>query len=183
MKKYPNSRVNVSWKPNHMVNEGCEYSTKSLDGSKTSSAYTRWWGIFERCYNPLNPGYPVYGQRGVTVNPVWGNFQDFAKWYYNECEQLGIDPENNSYQVDKDTGDTKEYGPTTCRLIPVSENVAKANSKDHAYISPTGERVIINNLNKFCRENGLVRRQMYRLRNGQCQSHAGWRYDHAYYLA
>ena len=171
MKQYPTSRVSVNWKPAHMINDGCKYSTKSFDGSKTSSAYTRWWGMFVRCYNQQNVGYPLYGERGVTVSKAWGNFQDFAEWYYEECHLLGLYPEDNNYQIDKDNGELREYGPLTCKLIPLSENVAKANSKEHAYINPEGERVIITNLNKYCRENGLVRRQMYRLRNVQCHSH------------
>lgn len=175
MKQYPNSNINVQWKPAHMVNSGCQFSTKTKDGSKTCSAYIRWWGMFMRCYNPANPGYSQYGAKGVVVSKEWGNYQDFAQWYYDTCSLLGIDPENNNYQLDKDNGLVPEYSPKVCKLIPVSDNVAKANSKSHWYINPNGDVVEIINLNKFCREHGLSRKQMYRLRDGTCESHRGWR--------
>ena len=175
MKKYSESRINVSWKPEHMVNDGCTYGTKTLDASKTTSAYTRWWGMFLRCYNPLNSGYAHYGAKGVTVCLEWGNYQNFAEWYYEECLKLGIDPEYNTYQIDKDFNDSIEYGPETCKLIPVKDNVSKATSKKHMYISPDNQLVEIVNLNQFCAEKGLSRKQMYRLRDGTCKSHRGWR--------
>lgn len=175
MKQYPNSRVSVKWKPVHMINEGCNFSTKTIDGSKTCSAYVRWWGMFARCYNPLNPGYEHYGAKGVTVNSVWGNYQDFAQWYTDQCLLLKIDPECNDYQLDKDNSDFPEYSPQVCQLIPLTDNVAKANSKPHKYIDPNGDIVEILNLNKFCREHELSRKQMYRLRDGTCESHRGWR--------
>lgn len=41
--------------------------------------------------------------KGVTICTEWDNdFQAFAVWYLQECESLGIDPETNNYQVDKD---------------------------------------------------------------------------------
>ena len=176
MKQYPTSRVNVSWKPAHMVNSGCAYGTKGAGSSKTASAYVRWWGMFARCYKQEDPGYARYGARGVTVSEEWGNYQDFSKWYYTACEILGIDPENNSYDLDKDTDSALLcYGPQTCTLIPVAENVSKATSKYHKYIDPSGNIVEIYNLFQFCKDNGLSRRQMYRLRYGTCKSHKGWR--------
>lgn len=176
MANHLKSKISVYWKPLHMINEGDFYPTRSKVTLKTTSAYARWWGMFCRCYKTTDPGYCLYGAKGVTVSVVWGNFQNFAKWYYDNCTFLGIDPENNQYDLDKDTTNGfKEYGPDTCKLVPVSENVAKATSKTHLFISPNGEEVQIFNLSKFCRENGLSRRQMNRLKNGTCKNHNGWR--------
>lgn len=175
MSNHTESAINVSWKPDHMVNQGKGYSVRTANKEKTSSAYTRWWGMFMRCYNPDDKGYDRYGARGVTVCSLWGNYQNFAKWYYSKCTEIGIDPENNNYHIDKDIEGALEYCPDTCNLISAGENIALGTSKEHEYVSPTGEVVTITNLNKFCRDNNLIRKQMYRLLNNTCQSHRGWR--------
>lgn len=91
---------------------------------KATSAYTRWAHILKRCYNPKHPRYKDYGAKGVVVYHEWYNFQNFAEWYYSECERLGIDPENNDYQVDKDIGAIrgKIYCSQNCLLITAKEN-------------------------------------------------------------
>lgn len=37
-----------------------------------------WRDIKKRCLNPLDPSYPIYGGRGISVSPEWvGNFPQF----------------------------------------------------------------------------------------------------------
>lgn len=42
------------------------------------------------------------------------------------------------------------------------------------FINPDGQRVIIANLQAFCREYGLHPVHMHKLKNGQRKSHKGW---------
>jgi hypothetical protein len=41
---------------------------------KTTSAYRRWQNMFQRCFNPNNPGYLTYGARGIRPCEAWHSF-------------------------------------------------------------------------------------------------------------
>lgn len=82
----------------------------------TDEAYNRWKAILCRCYCKKslerNPTYV-----GCTVDPVWHNYQNFAKWYHDN-EVVG-------YHIDKDLKirGNKVYSPETCTFVPPEDNV------------------------------------------------------------
>ena len=80
-------------------------------------AYHRWTNIIARCYDPKDKDYQNYGAKGVVVCDAWHNFQNFAKWFDDNCE----DP---NYCIDKDllSNGNKEYSPNNCYLLPVAIN-------------------------------------------------------------
>lgn len=80
-------------------------------------AHHRWNCIISRCYNPKDKDYRNYGAKGVTVCEEWHNFQNFAKWFDDNCK----DP---TYCMDKDllSNGTKEYSPKYCCLLPTAIN-------------------------------------------------------------
>lgn len=90
-----------------------EYVSKNPDGSHTD-AYRKWHDMLGRVYNEKsrqkNPFYQV-----VTVCDEWLNFQNFAKWYYENL----IDTDEEIH-IDKDiiNGEQKIYSPETCCLVP-----------------------------------------------------------------
>lgn len=91
-----------------------------------SKAYSRWSGILDRCYNKESNNYHLYGGAGVFVGESWHNFQNFARWFYDNC------PEHTKAKdivVDKDllSGNVKYYSEKTCCLLPVKLNVMLAN--------------------------------------------------------
>lgn len=91
-----------------------------------SKAYSRWSGMLSRCYNKEDPSYSIYGGAGVYVDNEWHNFQNFAKWFYDNC------PENTKARdinIDKDlfSGVTKMYSENTCCLLPAKLNVMLSN--------------------------------------------------------
>lgn len=47
-------------------------------------------------------------------------------------------------------------------------------SKEYTFLSPTGEVIVIQNLHKFCRENGLTGSCMCAVASGNRKSHNGW---------
>lgn len=45
--------------------------------AKRSSEWTAWQSMLARCENPNLKPYPRYGGRGVTVHPLWHDFEPF----------------------------------------------------------------------------------------------------------
>jgi hypothetical protein len=51
---------------------------------------------------------------------------------------------------------------------------AEARSKIWTFIDPNGEKIIIKNLARFCRENNLLQSSMFCVSKGKMKSHKGW---------
>lgn len=79
-------------------------------------AYEVWTSKLKNCYGNAKMSH-VYV--GVTFCKEWLNFQNFAKWFYEQVKIYG----RGGY-VDKDLLllGNKEYSPTTCTYIPPAVN-------------------------------------------------------------
>lgn len=106
--------------------------------ANSPDAYLRFRFMLERCYSPeWHARFPTY--IGVTVDPKWHNFQNFAEWF-------NTNPWNfKGYELDKDIlspKDAKIYSENTCALVPKAINylVCGVQSKESSGI-PTGVRV------------------------------------------
>jgi hypothetical protein len=44
----------------------------------------------------------------------------------------------------------------------------------HGFVNPVGQRVVITDLRKFCREHGLQIVKMYHVMSGKRHQHKGW---------
>jgi len=137
-------------------------------------AYKRWQRMLERCYSERylkdKPSY-----RDCYVCDDWLNFQNFAKWYFeNKLDDM------KDIELDKDikVKGNKVYSPDTCMFVHRSLNYAERNqrvsSKTYTFTSPSGEKVTFTNMSKFCRENGLDRNCMLGLKRGSHKTHKGW---------
>lgn len=94
--------------PTVYYRNGVSYKTK---------AYTVWIGRMSACYNPKSNRSHNY--TSAEICKEWHNFQNFAKWYYEQAKLYG----KNGY-VDKDLlflGNTL-YSESTCSYIPNSIN-------------------------------------------------------------
>lgn len=99
------------------IGEG-EYVSKNPDGSHTE-AYRKWHDMLMRCYREKTmEKNPLY--KFVTVCDEWLNFQNFAKWFYEN--KIDIDEE---IHIDKDiiAGEQKIYSPDTCCIVPKTINI------------------------------------------------------------
>jgi len=151
---------------------------KAAAKHKNTSAYKRWHGMISRCYNPSVKCYSCYGAKGVKVSEEWHNFQAYAAFYYDECERLKIDPENNKHELDKDInsiGDLKIYSAHCCSLISKFDNISEAKAKSFMFTNPSGVITEIYNLSQFCKDNKLNRGCMQFVYSGKYKSHKGWR--------
>ena len=75
--------------------------------------YNKWTHLWMRATEKWRSAY-----NGVTVSPLWRNFQNFAKWTYD----VSVSNYKPFFHLDKDIFQwysiNKEYGPDTCVYIP-----------------------------------------------------------------
>lgn len=65
--------------------------------------YRTWAGMMERCYNKNLHNYSNYGGRGITVDPEWHHFKNFARdMGFKIDESLSIERVDNSKGYSKD---------------------------------------------------------------------------------
>ena len=100
------------------IGEG-QYKTVDSQG-KHSKCFTTWYNMLMRCYNTENiheRNY-VYGQ--CYVCDEWLNYQNFAKWYYDNIYYVG----DEQMCLDKDIlfKNNKEYSDYYCIFVPQSIN-------------------------------------------------------------
>lgn len=84
--------------------------------NKATKGYSVWRGMIRRCYSEKNfLKHPTY--KDVVVCEEWYNFQNFAKWYYENYIE--------GFELDKDIlcGNCKIYSPKTCCFVPKEVNI------------------------------------------------------------
>ena len=105
------------------IGEG-KYKVK--ENGKTTKCYDAWTNMLKRCYSKkFHKKYPTY--INCEVADEWLNFQNFAKWYYNNYYEI----ENEKMCLDKDilVKGNKIYSPETC--VFVSEKINSLFTKSN----------------------------------------------------
>jgi len=91
---------------------------------KMMRSYKTWNSMIERCYNPKRRNKNL-SYVDCIIDPIWLNFQTFAKWYYENYKEIkGV-----KFQLDKDlmVEGNRIYSPQTCKFIPHYVNTFLAN--------------------------------------------------------
>lgn len=135
-----------------------------------TKAASQWKHMLERCYSSkFQERFPNY--RGCSVVEGWHNFQEFAKWHYENYPDDG-----KAYELDKDNiiPGNKIYGPDSCCFLSKKDNIQISKQKEWKFISPEGVVISFCNLNEFCRNNGLVRENMGKVYRGERAHCSGW---------
>lgn len=90
---------------------------KTANTYKHKRLYRIWLSMRDRCNNKNNGSYRRYGFRGIKVDSVWDNFDNFYEWSMNNGynDELSIDRVNNN----------KGYSPDNCRWV---DNFVQANN-------------------------------------------------------
>lgn len=87
-----------------------------------SPTYNTWLGMRERCYNPHNVRYALYGARGIRVCTAWQTFSNFLA-------DMGEKPVG--YTLDRINPD-EDYFPENCRWATYTEqNLNLRTRKDN----------------------------------------------------
>lgn len=87
-------------------------------GLYKSPTYISWAAMIQRCTNPKNKCFHLYGGKGIEVCDRW---RDFALFVEDMGEKL-----SREYVIDR-IDSSKNYEPGNCRWITKSQNSVEAN--------------------------------------------------------
>lgn len=82
-------------------------------GDSQTRLYFIWKSMRQRCSNPNNSRYLVYGAKGISVCKEWNKFENFKNWAMSNGyeETLTLDRRDNN----------KNYEPNNCRWATQKE--------------------------------------------------------------
>ena len=94
---------------------------KVKEDGKVTRVYQTWHDMLKRCYDEKNRGKRNSTYIDCKVSEEWHNFQNFAKWYYNNYYTV----KNETMNLDKDilVKGNKIYSPETCVFVPNTINL------------------------------------------------------------
>lgn len=98
----------------------CKGNLKVTHGHSKQKYYFVWQAMIQRCTNPNNSKYSIYGGKGITVYDKWKTFKGF--WEDNEQfykEGLTID------RIDSSKG----YYPDNIRWISLKQNSSETSKR------------------------------------------------------
>lgn len=103
-----------------------------------------WSNMKQRCYNPTNKKYSIYGNRGIIVCPEWlNNFEAFYNWSINNGYKKGL-------SIDR-IDSNGNYEPSNCRWTTI--NVQNQNTSKNHYLTYNGETHCISEWSKILKIN------------------------------
>lgn len=100
---------------------------KSRINNVKTDAYIKWGSMLTRCYSDNFIGKTNYFD--CFVCNEWKNFQNFAKWYYDNIYDL----DGEDIELDKEIKykGCRYYSPQTCLLVPHKINTIICNRANH----------------------------------------------------
>ena len=143
--------------------------------------YMIWWHIKDRCYNPNNERYHLYGAKGVVMCEEWKEFKSFLSDIREIDGYSEEDILNGKIHLDKDSIElgNKIYSKEKCVFISIEmNNKFKPNQmKPFKAISPKGEEYVAFNQSEFAREHDLRQSTIADCLKGRVKKHRGWSFS------
>lgn len=113
---------------------GCRHRESARDRNIThglygTPIYNAWRNMRNRCDNPNDAQYDLYGGRGIDICSDWRDFEHFKNWAFDNGYEVGltIDRKNNN----------AGYSPDNCRWV--SQDVQQNNRRNNHRIEYSGE--------------------------------------------
>lgn len=115
-----------------------------------TATYTTWRGMVERCTNPKNNHWHIYGARGISVCARWRSFENFLADMGPRPDGMTLDRIDNS----------RGYEPGNCRWATPAQQ--SRNTERNVWIDWDGRR---KTLKDWAADLGIAHRALtYRLR-------------------
>lgn len=97
--------------------------TSKKHGMFGTRLYRIWSNMIQRCENPNNDSFSLYGERGITVCDEWKDFTAFCGWAMSNgyANDLSIDRINNE----------KGYSPGNCKWSTPQEQTDNRRCTHH----------------------------------------------------
>lgn len=115
-----------------------------------------WYAMQSRCNNTTWKQYDDYGGRGIRVDSVWDDPDEFIKW----CAVSGY---NSKLTLDR-INNNSNYGPNNCRWATRQEQVD--NRRNTIYLTAWGETKRMNEWASDSRCAVRYNTLAYRIRTG-----------------
>lgn len=118
----------------HSTNCGCKSQEKRRGKIKThgmtgSKIYSVWKNMRNRCSNPQNRKYRIYGARGISVCDEWEeSFSAFYEWAMSHGYKEGLTID----RIDNDGN----YSPENCRWVTNKEQ--QNNKRNNNFLTING---------------------------------------------
>jgi hypothetical protein len=123
--------------------------------------YRIWAAMKRRCNNPNYHEFNLYGGRGISVNTVWNEFEEFYEWSMSNGY-------NDNLTLDRiDTNG--HYEPLNCRWITPKEQAN--NRRSNVIIEFQGEE---KNLKEWADKLGFSYKSLWK------RIHNGWSIERAF---
>lgn len=122
------------------------------NGEHKTELYKIWQGMRDRCGNPNNKKYRLYGGKGISVCERWNDFRMFA---------IDMGDRPFGFSIDRINGD-KGYSPENCRWATAI--VQANNTSANKIISANGQSMTLSEWSR--RTNIKANTILYRIRRG-----------------
>ncbi len=120
-----------------------------------------WRAMIDRCYNPKNESWHLYGERGIKVSNRWKVFSAFY-------EDMGTSPKG--WHLDRLNND-KGYSKRNCAWVPIASSLK--NRRITLWVRYQGKRVTLTELSAIV---GIPYDPLYR-RFAEMRDRAGQKID------
>jgi len=102
-------------------------SGRGRHGRHNSREYRAWNYMLQRCHNPKNSNWYLYGGRGIRVVKRWWKFENFYMDMGDRPNGLSLDRIDNA----------KGYGPDNCRWT--DSKTQSRNRRSNVFLTYNGE--------------------------------------------